>query len=51
VVRRSEGFSHSTLYIGPLELDLDSRESTVEGRPVYLTGKEYSILELLYQGP
>ncbi len=47
VVRRSKGFSQSSLNIGPLALNLDSREVTVEGRPVHLTGKEYSILELL----
>ena len=47
IVRRSKGFSQSTLYIGPLRLNMDSREVTVEGRMVPLTGKEYSILELL----
>jgi len=47
VVRRSKGFSHSTLYIGPLRLNIDSREATVDGKLVHLTGKEYSILELL----
>lgn len=47
VVRRSKGFSQPTLRIGPLELNLDSREVTVSGAPVHLTGKEYAILELL----
>jgi len=47
VVRRSKGFSHSTLYIGPLQLNMDSREVTIDGRVIHLTGKEYSILELL----
>jgi two-component system cell cycle response regulator CtrA len=47
VVRRSKGFSHATLYIGPLRLNMDSREVTADGRVVHLTGKEYSILELL----
>ncbi len=47
VVRRSKGFSQPTVRIGPIELNLDSREVTVEGREVHLTGKEYSILELL----
>jgi two-component system, cell cycle response regulator CtrA len=47
IVRRSKGFSQSTLYIGPLRLNMDSREVTVGGQPVPLTGKEYSILELL----
>ena len=47
VVRRAKGFSQPTLSIGPLLLNLGSREVTVEGRPVHLTGKEYGILELL----
>jgi two-component system cell cycle response regulator CtrA len=47
VVRRSKGFSQPTLRIGPVELNLDSREVLVDGREVHLTGKEYSILELL----
>jgi len=47
VVRRSKGFSQPMLRIGPLELNLDSREVTVAGAPVHLTGKEYAILELL----
>lgn len=47
VVRRSKGFSQPTLRIGPIELNLDSREVMVGGKEVHLTGKEYSILELL----
>ena len=47
VVRRSKGYSQPTLHIGPLQLNLDSREVSVGGRPVHLTGKEYAILELL----
>jgi two-component system cell cycle response regulator CtrA len=47
VVRRSKGFAQSVLRIGPLELNLDSRDVTVAGVPLRLTGKEYSILELL----
>ena len=47
VVRRSKGFSQPTLRVGSLVLNLDSRDVTVEGRPVHLTGKEYAILELL----
>jgi two-component system cell cycle response regulator CtrA len=30
-----------------VRLNLDSREVTVDGRPVQLTGKEYAILELM----
>jgi len=47
VVRRSKGFSQPALKVGPLQLNLDSREVSVDGHPVHLTGKEYSILELL----
>jgi two-component system cell cycle response regulator CtrA len=47
VVRRSKGFSQPTLRVGPLVLNLDSREVAVDGRTVHLTGKEYAILELL----
>ena len=47
VVRRSKGYSQPTLRVGKLQLNLDSREVLVEGVAVHLTGKEYSILELL----
>jgi two-component system cell cycle response regulator CtrA len=47
VVRRSKGFSQPVLRVGSLQLSLDSREVTVDDRPVHLTGKEYAILELL----
>jgi two-component system cell cycle response regulator CtrA len=47
VVRRSKGFAQSMLRVGPLELNLDTREVTVGGKPLRLTGKEYAILELL----
>jgi two-component system cell cycle response regulator CtrA len=47
IVRRSKGFSQSVLRVGDLQLTLDTREVAVAGRPVHLTGKEYSILELL----
>ena len=47
VVRRSKGYSQPSLRVGPLTLNLDSREVDVAGQPVHLTGKEYAILELL----
>jgi two-component system, cell cycle response regulator CtrA len=47
VVRRAKGFSQPTLSVGPLTLNLGSREVRVDGRDVHLTGKEYAILELL----
>jgi two-component system cell cycle response regulator CtrA len=47
IVRRSKGYAQPTLRIGSLQLNLDSREVTVDQRSVHLTGKEYGILELL----
>jgi two-component system, cell cycle response regulator CtrA len=47
IVRRAKGFSHPTLNVGPLTLNLGSREVLVDGRNVHLTGKEYAVLELL----
>jgi two-component system cell cycle response regulator CtrA len=47
IIRRSKGFSRPVLKVGCLQLNLDSREVIVHGTPVQLTGKEYSILELL----
>jgi len=47
IVRRSKGFSQPSVKLGPLALNLDSREVSVEGKDVRLTGKEYAILELL----
>ena len=47
VVRRTKGFSQSVLQVGELELSLETRSVSIAGRPVHLTGKEYSILELL----
>jgi len=47
VVRRSKGFSQPLLRVGPMQLNLDSREVTANGQQVHLTGKEYAILELL----
>jgi two-component system cell cycle response regulator CtrA len=47
VLRRSKGYSQPTLRVGDVVLNLDSREVTVAGAEVQLTGKEYAILELL----
>lgn len=47
IVRRSKGFSHAALELGPLVLNLDRQEVTVNGNLVHLTNKEYAILELL----
>ena len=47
IVRRTKGFSQPSLTVGGLTLNLASKEVTVKGRHVHLTGKEYAILELL----
>jgi two-component system, cell cycle response regulator CtrA len=47
VVRRSKGFSQPVLRIGDLQLNQDSRDVTIGGHPVQLTGKEFAILELM----
>lgn len=47
VIRRSKGFSQAALQVGPLTLNLDRQDATVDGRAVHLTSKEYAILELL----
>ncbi|MGE0251447.1 MAG: response regulator transcription factor CtrA [Dongiaceae bacterium] len=47
IVRRSKGHAESIIRTGKLVVNLDSRTVEVESKPVHLTGKEYSILELL----
>jgi two-component system cell cycle response regulator CtrA len=47
LVRRSKGYSQPTLWVGPLQLNLDSRAVRVNNNEVHVTGKEYAILELL----
>lgn len=47
VVRRSKGHAESIIKIGRLSINLQSRTVEVDGKPLHLTGKEYSILELL----
>lgn len=47
VVRRSRGFASALLEVGPLQLDFDARQVTVQGRLLPLTRSEYAILELL----
>lgn len=47
VIRRSKGFSQTTIKIGKIEINIDSHEVIVFGKHVALTSKEYSILELL----
>ncbi|MGB1076841.1 MAG: response regulator transcription factor CtrA, partial [Bdellovibrionales bacterium] len=47
IVRRSQGHSQSTIQVGKININLDSRTVDVEGETVHLTGKEYGILELM----
>ena len=47
IVRRCKGHSESAIRTGEFVVNLDTRVVSVDNRPVHLTGKEYSILELL----
>ena len=47
VARRSRGFSDPTIRIGALQLNTNSQEALYGERPISLTRKEFSILELL----
>jgi len=47
VVRRNRGFSHSTIELGPVTIDLGLKHVFVDDKPLHLTNKEYSIIELL----
>jgi len=47
IVRRRHGHARSLLRVGPLEIDMASREVRVEGQAIAVTRKEYSILELM----
>ncbi|MSP21351.1 MAG: response regulator transcription factor [Alphaproteobacteria bacterium] len=47
IVRRSKGHADSLINVGKLSVNLDAHTVDVSGKPVHLTGKEYSVLELL----
>jgi len=47
IVRRSKGHADSIIKIGRLSVNLHAKQADVDGIPINLTGKEYSILELL----
>ena len=47
VVRRAKGHSDSSIGIGELTVNLDTRTVEVKGKPVRLTGKEFAMVELL----
>ncbi|MDR0678558.1 MAG: response regulator transcription factor [Holosporaceae bacterium] len=47
VIRRSKGHAESTIKVGRMTVNLQNRRVEVDGKILHLTGKEYSILELL----
>jgi two-component system, cell cycle response regulator CtrA len=47
LVRRPKGHAQSVIQIGDLVVDVDTKKVEVNGVPVYLTAKEYKVLELL----
>ena len=47
IVRRSKGHARSVIITGDLTVNVDQQTAEVAGARVYLTGKEYQILELL----
>jgi two-component system cell cycle response regulator CtrA len=47
IVRRSKGHVESVIRTGKLVVNLNTRVVSVDNQPLHLTGKEYSILELL----
>src|SRR4051794_12348397 len=47
IVRRSKGHAESVIRTGKLVLNMDARSVEADGRRLHVTGKEYSILELL----
>jgi two-component system cell cycle response regulator CtrA len=47
IVRRSQGHSESVIRTGSLSVNLDTKTVEMGGKRVHLTGKEYSMLELL----
>ncbi|MET0612329.1 response regulator transcription factor [Pseudomonas caspiana] len=47
LLRRASGFTHSTIIAGPLHLDLNRKQATLDEQPLPLTAYEYRILEYL----
>jgi two-component system, cell cycle response regulator CtrA len=47
IVRRSKGHAQSAVQTGDLTVNFDTKKVDVNGSPVYLTNKEYKMLELL----
>jgi len=51
LVRRHRGQAHNELDLGRLRLDLSARTASVDGRPLDLSAKEFSLLEVLALEP
>ena len=47
IVRRSQGHAESIIRTGTLSVNLDTKTVEMDNKRVHLTGKEYSMLELL----
>ena len=47
IIRRSKGHAESVVRTGRLAVNLQTHTVEIDGKPLRLTGKEYSILELL----
>lgn len=47
IIRRSKGRSGPIIHYGPVSLDLDSKTVSLNGSALFLTEKEYAVLELL----
>jgi two-component system, cell cycle response regulator CtrA len=47
IVRRSRGHAQSMIVTGDVAVNLDQKTVELDGHPVYLTGNEYLMLELL----
>ena len=47
IVRRSKGHAQSLIAVGDLVINLYAKNAALHGEQIYLTNKEYQILELL----
>ncbi|MDR3285633.1 MAG: response regulator transcription factor [Holosporales bacterium] len=47
IIRRTNGFSESIIKVGDLEINLQTKIASINGKILNLTNKEYSILELM----
>ena len=51
LIRRSRGRVRNTIEVGRLRIDIASRTASVDGRPLDLSAREFSVLELLALEP